>query len=63
MAMRNPKGRVNYEPNSWDGVVGGPREAPETGFPQLSLHRMMARRCASAALSSPITSARRGNSI
>ncbi|MGV3483703.1 MAG: catalase [Planctomycetaceae bacterium] len=29
MAMRNPKGRVNYEPNSW-GV--GPRESAEKGF-------------------------------
>lgn len=32
MAMINPTGRVNYEPNSWDGAVGGPRESPETGF-------------------------------
>ena len=28
MAMANPKGRANYEPNSW----GGPRETPATGF-------------------------------
>jgi len=28
MNMRNPKGRVNYEPNSW----GGPRESPATGY-------------------------------
>ncbi|MFN8551355.1 MAG: catalase [Candidatus Obscuribacterales bacterium] len=28
MAMNNPKGRANYEPNSW----GGPRENPATGF-------------------------------
>jgi catalase len=28
MAMRNPKGRANYEPNSW----GGPRESPATGY-------------------------------
>ncbi|MEP9360059.1 catalase [Sphingomonas sp. KR3-1] len=28
MAMRNPKGRANYEPNSW----GGPREDPEAGY-------------------------------
>ena len=27
MAMRNPKGRVNYEPNSW----GGPSENPAAG--------------------------------
>lgn len=31
MAMKNPKGRVNYEPNSW-GTLGGPRENPERGF-------------------------------
>jgi catalase len=31
MAMSNPIGRANYEPNSW-GVDGGPRENPETGF-------------------------------
>ncbi|MDU9006786.1 catalase [Sedimentitalea todarodis] len=31
MAMQNPKGRVNYEPNSW-GEDGGPRENPEIGF-------------------------------
>jgi catalase len=31
MAMRNPKGRANYEPNSW-GAEGGPRENPTSGF-------------------------------
>ncbi|MBY0227692.1 MAG: catalase [Gemmataceae bacterium] len=31
MAMRNPKGRVNYEPNSWGAKIGGPRES-EKGF-------------------------------
>jgi catalase len=31
MAMKNPKGRANYEPNSW-GETGGPRESPEKGF-------------------------------
>ena len=31
MAMSNPKGRANYEPNSW-GDEGGPRENPEIGF-------------------------------
>lgn len=29
MAMRNPVGRVNYEPNSFDK---GPRESPQRGF-------------------------------
>jgi len=32
MAMTNPKGRVNYEPNSWGGAEGGPRESHEIGF-------------------------------
>ena len=32
MAMVNPKGRVNYEPNSWSLKDGGPRESPENGF-------------------------------
>ena len=31
MAMHNPVGRANYEPNSW-GDDGGPRENPEIGF-------------------------------
>lgn len=31
MAMKNPKGRANYEPNSW-GDDGGPRENPDIGF-------------------------------
>jgi catalase len=31
MAMHNPKGRVNYEPNSWTSNAG-PRESPEHGF-------------------------------
>jgi catalase len=32
MAMVNPRGRVNYEPNSWNGTTGGPRESPAKGF-------------------------------
>ncbi len=32
MAMMNPKGRANYEPNSWNGEAAGPRESPEKGF-------------------------------
>ena len=32
MAMHNPKGRVNYEPNSWGAAAGGPRESPQRGF-------------------------------
>lgn len=32
MAMKNPIGRANYEPNSWGEEAGGPRENPEKGF-------------------------------
>ncbi|MGS0536375.1 catalase [Pseudoalteromonas sp. SaAl2] len=32
MAMQNPKGRVNYEPNSWSGDEHNPRECPVHGF-------------------------------
>jgi catalase len=32
MAMINPKGRANYEPNSWGGAAGGPRETHQNGF-------------------------------
>ena len=32
MALANPQGRVNYEPNSWEGEASGPRESPEKGF-------------------------------
>jgi catalase len=31
MSLHNPKGRANYEPNSW-GAEGGPREDPQRGF-------------------------------
>ncbi len=36
MAMTNPKGRVNFEPNSYAGEEGGPRESPAgfTSFPE-----------------------------
>jgi catalase len=32
MAFYNPTGRANYEPNSWGGEMGGPREDPQNGF-------------------------------
>lgn len=32
MAMNNPTGRANYEPNSWGEEEGGPREDPARGF-------------------------------
>ncbi len=38
MAMHNPKGRVNYEPNSWGGALGGPRECHKTGFESFPAH-------------------------
>ena len=60
MAMRNPKGRVNYEPNSWGGD-GGPRESPERGF-RPTRPRRAGRSCASGPRPSPTTTARRGSS-
>ena len=35
MAFHNPRGRANYEPNSWGPEIGGPREDPRTGFSTL----------------------------
>lgn len=32
MAMHNPRGRANYEPNSWGGAQGGPREVAQGGI-------------------------------
>ncbi|HEY1429055.1 MAG TPA: catalase [Candidatus Tumulicola sp.] len=32
MATKNRSGRANYEPNSWGGEIGGPREDPNAGF-------------------------------
>ena len=36
MAFHNPKGRANYEPNSWGPEIGGPRESSELGFKTLA---------------------------
>ena len=38
MAMMNPKGRANYEPNSWGGSLGGPRESHTNGFHSFPEH-------------------------
>ena len=37
MAMRNPKGRANYEPNSWTDNPG-PRESPAHGYQNYPAH-------------------------
>ncbi len=37
MAFHNPAGRANYEPNSWGGKIGGPRESVERGFQTLAV--------------------------
>ena len=61
MAMTNPVGRVNYEPNSWSRRRG-PREDPSGGF---TLVRRAASRAPSsgcARSASPTTTARRGSS-
>lgn len=36
MAMQNPKGRVNYEPNSWERDENNPRACPEHGYKSTS---------------------------
>ena len=64
MAMVNPVGRANYEPNSWNdqpGADGGPREDPIAGTDHTS-RSSMATRGASGPNRSPITSARRASS-
>lgn len=38
MAMHNPKGRANYEPNGWGTKEGGPRENPNIGFKTYKAH-------------------------
>jgi catalase len=38
MAITNPTGRANYEPNSLGGVAGGPRETPDIGFTSVPVH-------------------------
>ncbi|MGE3539783.1 MAG: catalase [Candidatus Tectimicrobiota bacterium] len=38
MTMTNPRGRVNYEPNSWGGEARGPRESPSRGFQTYPAH-------------------------
>ncbi len=37
MAFHNPRGRANYEPNSWGPEIGGPRETAELGFQSLPI--------------------------
>jgi catalase len=32
MAMHNPKGRANYEPNGWETAIAGPRESAKQGY-------------------------------
>ena len=60
MAMRNPMGRANYEPNSW----GGRRPARDPGarLPQLPEPEERARSCGCGRRASPTTTARRGSS-
>ncbi|HEY6789068.1 MAG TPA: catalase, partial [Trebonia sp.] len=44
MATANPVTRANYEPNSWPGDEGGPREDPERGFTSYPEHAEGAKR-------------------
>ena len=43
MALRNPTGRANYEPNSWGGEIGGPREDPRARLPIVTRRRRAGR--------------------
>ena len=61
MALNNPAGRVNYEPNSWPAEERGPREDPETGSGR-SRTRRRARASRSGPRASPTTTARRASS-
>ena len=57
MAMRNPAGRVNYQPNSWNDV---PRESPNGGSARLPTPRR-ARKSGCVRRALPIITARHGN--
>ena len=57
MACSNPKGRVNYEPNSWSGKESGPREDPKKGFRSFPAE-VEAQSGASGPRASPTTTAR-----
>ena len=61
MAMQNPVGRVNYEPNSWSGDGAGPRRTPPA-VSAASKSRSRARKLAFARRSSPTTTARPASS-
>ncbi len=61
MAMRNPVGRVNFEPNSYAGDERGPREDPSAGS-STSRPRKRGRSASCGRRASPITTARRGSS-
>jgi catalase len=44
MATLNPATRANYEPNSWEGAEGGPREDPSDGYRSYPAQETGARR-------------------
>ena len=65
MAMSNPKGRANYEPNSWGGDTGeerGPRACPMRGFTSYQAP-VTDPSCGCARKPSPTTTARRASSM
>ena len=59
MAMRNPVGRVNYQPNSFGE---GPRESPKRGFTPFADVEQGAEAPAAGRRALPTTTARRGSS-
>ena len=62
MAFVNPVGRVNYEPNSWNGEAGGPREDPVGGYRTYRGGRSKGPSSVSARSASPTTTARLASS-
>ena len=62
MAMRNPMGRANYEPNSWGRRRRRPARRPARGFHSFAGREDGAKRAAPGRNASPTTTARRGSS-
>jgi catalase len=62
MAMRNPKGRVNYEPNSWGPTQGDRARTRHAASPALRKRPMVQRR-GSARRALPTTTARHASSM
>ena len=62
MAMRNPKGRANYEPNRWGAKVGRANIPSKRLSASFAEPKRKARSCACGPKALPIITARRGSS-